>query len=214
MELLSIGDNTHMFARFALQLPKKCKNLPPAETTAGTSCAHHDFINNGMRVICAYSPTIDVLDAVILVFLDHCANILKEHDAVNYIKKEKYVEVVSRQILNDWRILMRSPTRESFYFSKAWIGLFSGFLPGFACGSQPVESFHALWERARLQLGGRESIMNILHTMQNLYQTDSAFTDLWNDSDSGELVCPTRANPDLLAGGAIRFAGLGPAIDS
>ena len=68
VELLSIGDNTHMFARFALQLPKKCKNLPPAETTAGTSCAHHDFINNGMRVICAYSPTIDVFDAVILVF--------------------------------------------------------------------------------------------------------------------------------------------------
>jgi hypothetical protein len=127
--------------------------------------------------------------------------------------KEKYVERVSREQLIAWHIEVRSLTKECFYFAKSWLGLFSLFFPGYMCGSQPVESFHALWERVRLGFGGREDVQRILETMQKLYESDSAFTRIWNTTEQTSLICSHSANPDLLNGDCLRQAMLSPALD-
>jgi hypothetical protein len=65
------GDSTHMFARFALQLPRKCGAAAPSEITAASAQAHDKQISSGMRVVCESAPTIDILDAVLTPLLDH-----------------------------------------------------------------------------------------------------------------------------------------------
>ena len=64
------GDTTHQHARFQLQLPKQCKNEAVPEPTLRSERPHHEQILEGMRVICSATPTIDILDAVLIVALD------------------------------------------------------------------------------------------------------------------------------------------------
>ena len=166
-----------------------------------------------MRAICLVCPNVDILDAVLEVALPYWSQILQELAAVEYMKKEKYIETVTRACLESWRVVMRSSTKESFFFCKAWTGLFANGTPGLECGSQPIESFHSMWERVRKSFGGREDVTRILRTMSTLYETDSAFTDLWNGSPQLSLHAPVQANPDLLSGEILHKAGYSTALD-
>ena len=207
------GDGTHMYSRFALNLVKKCSNSVIREPTVASAKTHEQQISDGMRCFCGNAPKIHVLDAVLEVALEFWRNVLNEPVAVDYFTIEKYVEHIDRQSLERWKILIRSPDREQFNFCEAWVGLFANFLPGMECGSQPIESFHSVWERRRLSFGGREDVSRILHTMQGLYANDSAFTDMWYETSNIPLHSPTNANPDLLSGDALRQGDLSPASD-
>ena len=207
------GDTTHQNARFAIQLPKKCRNTSVQEPSLRSDRPHHEQILEGMRVFCLAAPTIDILDAVLVVAQDFWSTVLGEAEAVKYLTTEKYVERVPREKLQEWKIHVASDTKDAFYFCKAWVGLFANNVPGLECGSQALEAFHSTWERVRNGFGGRDDIMRIMRTMQTLYETDSAFTDLWNDSQRLTLISPSDANPDLLSGDVLRKANLSPAVD-
>jgi hypothetical protein len=65
------GDSTHMFARFALQLPRKCLDVGSTDITAVSAKTHDKQVSSGMRDVCGSAPTIDILDAVLTPLLDH-----------------------------------------------------------------------------------------------------------------------------------------------
>ena len=99
-----------------------------------------------MRVVCGTANTVDIFNAVMSALLFFWRHVVQEPAAVDYLEAEKYVEDVERDVLLSWHIDPRCHTKPLFCFGKGWIGLFSGFFAGFMCGSQPTQSFDALWE--------------------------------------------------------------------
>ena len=54
----------------------------------------------------------------------------------------------------------------------------------------------------------------MLATMQELYRShDSAFANIWKATQDTDLVCPSKPNPDLLTGDALKKIDLSPAAD-
>jgi hypothetical protein len=113
-----------------------------------------------MRTVCGNTATIDILHAALSSLKDFWRNTLKECRAVDYIYSDRYFKEIANAQLLQWHVDVRSPTQKVL-FSKARLGFFSAWLPGFMCGSQPVESFHALWERVKKGLGGKETCRNL-----------------------------------------------------
>ena len=208
-----IGDQTHMWANFAIQLPRKCHNVPTREITAASEKPHNTQMRLGMEAFCTYAPTLDILDLVLDSFLQQCEHILDEASAVRYLKKEKYVEKIATPQLQKWHIPLRSADKDSYWFSPAWQGLF-GCYPGAHCGSQPVEAFHAGWAKALEGLGAEDRLAADLSTMQSLYRNNTSFTSLWpTDAGSIRLDTPRAINPELFHGECLRRTGLSPALD-
>ena len=85
------------------------------------------------HAVCCNALTIDILGAVLMALFKYSHPVLKEVQGVKYLLGEKYVGPVSRQRLEAWHVDVRSSNRTEFLFCKAWLGLFSLFLPGFMC---------------------------------------------------------------------------------
>ena len=124
-----------MCARFKIQLPRKCTNEAEAEPTLVNTLPVEEQIKEAMRVVCGTAPTIDILHAVFEALQEQWRSLLNAGAAVDYLRAEKYVELVSRSQVLAWHIEMRSPERQQFWFSKAWLGLFSNYILGFMCGA-------------------------------------------------------------------------------
>ena len=64
-----VGDPTHMFARFAKQLPSKCTEQGSQDPTVRSKKPHSLQISQGMREFCYHAPTADILDALLRAFI-------------------------------------------------------------------------------------------------------------------------------------------------
>ena len=164
-----VGDPTHMWSRFGMQLPRKCKDTKTIEPTAASQKPNNQQIYDAFEVFCIFTPTIDMLDVFLGHCLTQCVYILHEEAAIDYLHKEKYVQQVSRQQLQLWNVVVRDSTVDLFWFCPAWQGLFGAF-PGMSCGSQPVEAFHNGWERSLHGMGAADQLAADLGTMQPLYR--------------------------------------------
>ena len=207
-----IGDPTHMWARFGLQLPRKCRDVATEEPTAASQKPNSQQMLSGMEAMCTLSPTIDILDVVLEHFLVQCTDILKEQAATDYLRENNYVVKVAREQVQRWHIEIRDEHKQSFWFCPAWQGLFGAY-PGMQCGTQPVEAFHGGWQRALQGMGMADQLAADLTTMQTLYRRNNTFTRLWQTESDIKMDAPRAANPDLIDGDCLRRAGLSPSMD-
>ena len=83
-------DMTHVMSRFALQLPKKCANK---DLSAGS-------LQERLRSILVFAPTIDVLDALLRPLMDQLDREIPQ--AATYLRRERYVYPVKPEVLVGW----------------------------------------------------------------------------------------------------------------
>ena len=94
-------------------------------------------------------------------------------------------------------------------FSPHWSG-FGGILRGTDCGDEPIEAFHVPWQAQLGVLGSDAEGVQVLATMQRLYEGWSA-QSAWKSSDRIGTVPPGR-DDSLLHGAALLKVGRFPAL--
>lgn len=215
-------DQTHVMARLSMQLPAKfaatqssSQTVPVNTLVDETPAAHFSMtgerLKENLRELLLHCHSIDLLDTCLHHFLiqnEGCAN---ARSAMLYLRRERYVQVVSREQLLQWNIRPRSEQKTTFLFAGAWQGLF-GQAPGTHCGSQPVEAFHARWEGYLDHLGGTLSNSAVLDKMRDLYR-EPQYIDVHPGAGALSLQTPKEAVSDFLSGTAITKTGLCCAVD-
>ncbi len=98
---------------------------------------------------------------------------------VSYLQQEYFRQYDAKALQKAFRVHVACPRSANFWFGPHWCGVL-GTLPGSGSGSQCIESFHALWQRA-LGQATKTSFLRVLPVMQQIYTESWAVQFHWGD---------------------------------
>lgn len=206
-------DRPHASNKWDKQIPKKCKVLKENADGVLTKELFYAPVIIGALKTSRFLPTVDIFSALWFPYMDFLK--VEESAVPEYLMddKSKYFFVASREHLEQKLGMIPRPyCADNFMFSGTWDGVF-GTYPGFACGNQPTESFHSMWETRLHNIGKQKNVLKMLDKMQELYEIWCNKVDTLNN----KMEISTNINwdpiPDNLNGTALRRSGRSPAVD-